>query len=407
MAHRPTLRSSIRLLTLLCAVGASAPTGAAQVPPRLRVDAGQALALGPDGVRRVFAGEGEAELADVHGLEVPPGSRASLRWPGRASVGLEGPAGLSFAGTGEAGPTRWSLWGRGAFELEVRRGRVRTELAPGWSAVLEGGAWRLVGLPDGSARIAHRAGAPLLLVWGGPRGALLPPVELRAGDELRLGPAAPTALRTETGRPTRAWAGVGSWPFGPSGGQALSGAVDPPRRGSSRQRGGVGVGRAAPGGEGPLAWPWALAPQDPEGVPLERLSDPAAPADSVAPPAAGAPAGSTRADPSPGVLPGGEPSEVPAPPSANDALPWRGLPSERLASAGSLRHEPSPFLRVETRSDGGAWLLLDPAAPRGVWVFAPRRDYRLAPGAAIRLDSAGELRARAGRVTALPAGPRP
>ncbi len=416
MSRRTPLRVDLLLLALLGAAGPLAARGAAQDGPRLRVEYGQALALGPEGARRHFAGEGESLLLGVHELEVPPGARASVRWPGRASVGLEGPAGISFGPGAEAGTLRWTLRGGGAFELEVRRGGVSSELAPGWNAALGVGAWRLVGLPDGSARLLHRAGAPLHLDWTGRRGEVVPPIELRAGDELRLGPSAPGGLRAEASRPRGAWSGSGSWPFGARAGPAPQAAPPAPLPAPVRPapvrpapvrptpRGAIG---------GPFAWPWADGARGTGTDTLERAAaeeGAGAELDAADRPPLGSPAAEVApADPAAGVLPptpapehGAEPAEEPG---ANPR-PWRGLASEQLASWGPLRYEPSPFLRVEPRPGGGVWLLLDPAAPTDAWVFAPRRDYRLAPGAAVWLDGDGEQRARAGRVGAFEPGPR-
>ena len=348
-------------------------------PARLRVEAGRALVLGSDGLRTQLPGEGDRALLGPLQVEVPPGSRALLRWPGHASAEITGPAGLVWRPRTKTESEHWALLGRGSFELEVRSGVVLAELAPGWHARLAAGAWRVEGLADDSTRLLHRAGAPLELAWRGPGRRLLPPTFVQPGEWLRLTatPAQPSPRDQSRSAPAWSQDTPVRWPFGTPPASAL-------------------VEQAAAQLEPAPQQPHA--PSESPGL-ASTATDSAVTPEAVLEPTPVEPLEATDAAPAHALEPMDEPSfaavdVAPEPPTDR----WRGVPLSTRASALGLTYERSLYLHLEHRADGGHFAVLHPAAPAGIWLFTAALDLYLAPGAAALVDAQGELAARAGAV---------
>jgi len=169
----------------------------APVPVVLRIGRGRALLAEGDGpVRLATSAAGALELAEPVFLELGVGARAEVRWPGRASLRLEGPAVVSWAPapldpSETGGPVRCEVVQLGSAEVEVRRGGLALGFERDrWDLAVGRGALHLAGQPDGALELRHHGGKDVRVRTRVLRPPGTWPAVVRAGARVRL-PAAP------------------------------------------------------------------------------------------------------------------------------------------------------------------------------------------------------------------------
>lgn len=433
--------NSLRLLraSLLLAPVFAAPVFAAPSPlfagvgaaleTRVTLERGRALLVDEAGVGPLKRHEGTRQLEGVGHLELAPGSRASVVWPGLGSVELRGPTSISWDPGTDAEDLRLSIGVLERVDLEVRRGRVRLDLPGAWRLEAQLGVFELRSLPVGGVGVRQLAGRSCRASWvGGP--GISAPQWIGPGESARLcGTREPVAGGLD-GAGAPSWSAV-TWPWGEGG---VPGAPD-------LSTGGEAWGDAswpwgqAPGGTKPWErwdWPWGVAAADAdqsESVPALELSPsilvatPETPATSrlsavpetgsVIDPEAALESADESAD---GALLAGQQRVVdeapdPAPafeapqPAAHDSAAWRGLDRGQLIQ-GSLGTLQLSGAWVEEELAGGRRRISIPAdAGVPLWYFSDQYDYRLFPGSELLLDASGGVLVHQGWVRIFHAQP--
>lgn len=189
----------------------------------MTVERGRALFVSDHGVVPVSRGRGCLVHEGAGQLELAPGSRARIAWPGRCSVDLVGPASLGWRPDTPSEALRLDLVAVRAAELEVRQGRVRADLPGAWRLDLGEGAYGLEELPSGGVQLEHQAGRVARATWVGGAGYAPPPAEVWPGERVRLTGAPSGATRADRGRAVPGWSTSG-WPWG----EAAPGDPDAP-----------------------------------------------------------------------------------------------------------------------------------------------------------------------------------
>ena len=214
-SRTPALAPSCLLVLL-------APVLAEAGEVRVTVEHGRALFVSDAGVTPVTRGKG-CLVHDTGGqLELAPGSRARVSWVGTGTVSLLGPASLGWHGNADGQDLRLDLVAARSAELEVRRGPVRTRLPGAWTLALEKGAYSLEQLPTGGVELGHLAGRTARATWMGGEGFAPPPLEVLAGQRVRLDGAPPLTARPDVSRGAPGWSTT-AWPWG----EATEGAPAP------------------------------------------------------------------------------------------------------------------------------------------------------------------------------------
>ncbi len=179
----------------------------------MTVERGRALFVSDHGVVPVSRGRGCLVHEGGGQLELAPGARARVAWPGRCSVDLVGPASLGWRTDAPGEPLRLDLVAVRAAELEVRQGGLRAGLPGAWRLDLDEGAYGLLELPTGGVQLDHQAGRVARATWVGGAGAAPPPAEVWPGQRVRLAGAPAGASRPDRGSAAPGWSTTG-WPWG-------------------------------------------------------------------------------------------------------------------------------------------------------------------------------------------------
>ena len=350
------------LLLTLAAQGPLAPAPSAALQASVRVEIGRALLVSEDHPRaRLRAGERQAVAGAAH-LEVRTGSRATITWPGRGTLAVEGPAALEWrvADGAHARTTRAlpeaGLWielhevRRAAFE--GRRGQHRLGLPGGWSLLAGGQAFQLTSSSSGAVRVDHQAGKPLALRWGHDSGLARPDLWLAEGQGLTLG-SGPPSRRDAT-------QGVAPW-------------------------------RAT-------SWPWRIERSTPAESPAATFVRPQVRPSGDAPlltaPLPAEPPPLTSARP---VTRGVAPVEPPITSHEVRVVSETTLrqpepePANGYESLGGFAVERSPFVELRRFPNGRARVLVSSDAPRSMRCLVGGEAHRLEPGGVLVLEPDGAI----------------
>lgn len=420
MPPRSLLLRLTAAAALLAAVAAAASTPSGDLvgggpAARLDLERGRALLVDGGGVTRLRHSDGTHVVHGQAHLELAPGARALVRWPGRASVALRGPASFAWGG-GNAGGFRWTFTALQHAEVEIRTREARIELPDAWRLELARGAYSLEALPGGGSRLEHHAGRPARATWIGGAGVSPPPFAVSQGESVRLAGTPRVTSRADRTPGARRW-NASSWPWGEGGIPDL-----PPELAENQPPW--------------LAddWPWPPPPVDPE--PWERWDWPWRPVpapEPLVPPELGP---DSTVDPFPGApwSPGGAESraqvseplpapvapqapvasdgaeEIVTPPSpagsaAYDATLWRGLPEDQTEDHGPFRLQRSDDWVIEELPSGRLEIRLERETLEPAWFLGREVDYRVFPGAAIVLEPDGRVRFHRGWVRIVEATP--
>ena len=391
--------SSLLLLAPLPALAVQEPSAARADVARIQVESGRAVVTsGRSDVLTLRAAEERLVGGPAH-VEVAAGAQVRLSWAGRASLDIYGPAALQWdLAPGEEEPAgalatwssrglEWRLFDAAWVDVEVRRGRHFLHLPGDWRAECAHGAWHVRGLASGPLELHCRAGGPTELLYEGRAAAARPPLVLHPGSAVRLD-RLPRAERLDDEGEHEAWAKP-AWPW-------RSEADSPDQRAERNRHASEtdvlpGFPTRDPGADGPRATIQGLP--DAGDLRLElRPRAPQEPAQDRREPSAGG-------DAAPRVP--AERSPEPAGPRAYDPVQWRGLAHRELDVVGALAVEDRPWSEVRIFPSGRHKVLVDQGSGRGVWAFAPTRDYWLGPGSIVLFDQRGALVLRHGDVREL------
>ena len=430
-----------------------APPGSATSPAvaaRLDLEVGRGLLVDRTGVIPLRRSAGPYVISGQGHLELAPGSRALLRWPGQASLELRGPA--SFAWRGEDGPSFfWSFTSLHEAELEIRTREARIDLPDAWRLRLQRGAYSLYALAGGGCHLEHRAGRPAQATWLGGEGLSPPPVAVGPGQSARLAgtPRVESAVdRTATARrwDASSWPwGDGAipdlpglitgrqppwttdrWPWGPPPaevepwkrwdwpwwGEEEPREAEPPET-ESREAETVevpveaGPDEAPPGEPStPIEFvdPGRVAPHPAAPSPRRAALEPSRVAPDPEPPAP-APAEEAPVANDPAARPTEEPAAESAEPVPHDPDLWRGLPADQLEEHRHFRLQKSPDWTIEELPSGRQRIRLDRVTLEPAWFLGREVDYRLFPGAELVLERDGSVRFHTGWIRILDATP--
>lgn len=323
---------------------------------RVEVHEGRAVGVRKGAAERTLRrGEPWVTEGEVH-LEVGAGAELQVLWPGRGSLQVWGPASLQWGPVDPelaTGPDDLAIrmfdlaWA----DLETRRGNHQLQLPGGWRARLGAVAIHLRGLPSGPVELRHHAGRPVRLDWRGKDLDARPPITVYPGSNVRLD--RPQDPPRSDKRNVNAW-----------------GAVEWPWRRPDRPRPSLTPGRFYGGTAPPQTGQAATVPTRPS-VPLRV---------TLTPP------------------PIEEAEETAVAPVPFDPGAWRGIPREDLSVVGPLVVQRAPGASLRALASGRWMVVLDAMATGPVWVFGPRRDFQLLPGALAVFEPDGGLAIQTGTV---------
>jgi len=135
---------------------------AAPAPPsdaQLRVDSGRVVVFSLASATELCSltrASGPRALAGGVFVQASARSDLELRWPGKASVRLAGPAAFALETAGRLELERFQN-----AELEVRRAGLQLALGNDIELTLASGALQVTSLPDGGVALLHRGGQPV------------------------------------------------------------------------------------------------------------------------------------------------------------------------------------------------------------------------------------------------------
>lgn len=343
--------------------------------------------------------EGQRVSAPAEGghLEVRAGSRAVVRWPGRASLTLEGPAAVEWrpgraaadANTGvPALPTSGldlHLHDLRRAAFEGRRGEHRLFLGRDWVLPIQGQAVRVEQCSPEAVRVEHQAGPPLAMRWGTTTGWARPDLPLAAGESVVLGAGPPT--RTDHTAETARWE-QGAWPWRIARPTDLASNPGPFLRPRVEESGEDGSGRRSTGA--PAHATGALGPQGPSaGLPAQGARG------------AGDPPALTASQVAPASPPTAPRAAVPVAPAVTRhelRIEQRGglaaplpEPEGGYETLGTFAVERSPFVELRRYPNGRARVLVSGEAPRAMRCLANGRACQLEPGGVLVLEPDGAI----------------
>jgi len=415
---------------LLRWTAAAALLAAAAAPPlpgdpagggvaRLDLERGRALLVDGAGVTPLRRSDGTLVVLGRAHLELAPGARALVRWPGQASVALRGPA--SFAWGAESGEgLRWDFSALQHAEVEIRTREARIELPDAWRLELARGAYTLEALPGGGSRLDHHAGRPARATWIGGVGVSPPPFAVSQGESVRLAGTPRVTTRADRTPGARRW-DASSWPWGEGGIPDL-----PPGLAESQPPWPADdwPWQPPPADLAPWErwdWPWRVtpAPSTPselggDGTVDPFPSPPWSPGETEPPAQVSAPLPVPFTPPAPAASDGTVGDEIeeeeapaaPPEPAPYDPALWRGLPEEQTEDHGTFRVQRSDDWVIEELPSGRTELRLERETLEPAWFLGREVDYRVFPGAALVLEPDGRVRFHRGwvRVVETPPG---
>jgi hypothetical protein len=421
---RPRTLLSIAIALPLLASGALSYQAGS--PARIDLERGRALLVDGVGVSALKSHAGPYLVAGNGHLELAPGARAVLRWPGRASLELDGPTSVSWRSPDEGGPFHWTFTALHSADLEIRGQGARIDLPDAWRVHLGRGAYSIYGLPGGGVELEHRAGEAAHALWVGGERAAPPPIPVAPGTSLRLaGVPSVVSAPDRTGTAPR-WSAT-EWPWGDGGVPNFPDLTSACQSPWNTHRWPWGVEKMEIDPWEQWDWPWVLrtevtelieAPPDPD---EESKGERVAPApltiepggEDLPPPE---PYGSgacspvygecevlfSPLEPSNPVEPvGGAEESVGAAPASPDLRRWRGLTEEATEAHLGFRLQRNPGWSLEELPSGRLRVQLDRESPEPAWYFGPEFDYRVFPGSALTMEPDGSVRFHQGVVRIL------
>jgi hypothetical protein len=342
--------------------------------------------------------QGQRAFAPAEGghLEIRAGSRAVVRWPGRASLSIEGPAAVEWRAGQDperAEAATRALPGGGLdihlhdlrrAAFEGRRGEHRLFLGRDWVVPVDGQALRVEQCSTEAVRVEHQAGAPLALRWGTTTGWARPDLRLRAGQSVALGAGPPT--RVDRTAETERW-DRGAWPWRTERETDLASTSGPFLRPRVEESGEDGSGRRSSGATEP--GPGEAVSQAPdEGITARAGAD--------APRVEGATGATStkRVESAPRAAVPAAPAvvshELRVEQAGGLAAPLPE-PEGGYETLGTFAVERSPFVELRRYPNGRARVLVSGEAPRAMRCMANGRACRLEPGGVLVLEPDGAI----------------
>ncbi len=353
-------------------------------------------------------------------LEVPAGSEVRVSYPGLASLQVWGPASFDWQPSqpNQTGNTdiTWNFFKVTWCDLEVRKGVHHLNLPGDWRAQVDGGSLRLRGLATGPLEMRLNAGRPVKVSWIGEANQARPPLTILPGSNIRL--EQPTHVPVDKSNQGSKWTDP-AWPY-----RRVS-DTDAQQKARSQRPEQL---KAAP------SWPLPPVPVQ-ETVPSQQATGMTPKASnhgetqaqvtlkphiqrvSVQPLVRSEiqPFSRTSVPVTQPVNQGTSavqnspeshvPSKVETKPVAKADFQnkhWRGVNKSNLSDCNSIVFEKKSGVEVRVFAGARTKVLVDRWDGKSTWVFTPKMDYHLSPGAVAAFDAKGGLTQSHGTVESFP-----